>query len=241
MSFTGRFTDRAGAYAASRPSYPPEAIEVLLAGRGDPAHLIVADLGAGTGISARLIASHGPRVLAVEPNAAMRDAAAPGDRVRFVNGTAEQTTLPAGSIDLVAAFQAWHWFDHAAAIAEAKRIVRPSGRMAAIYNERDERDPFTAGFGAIVRRYALDGTEQRRADALAGFAAAFPAIVRREFGYVHRLDRAGIHARATSSSYLPKDGAAADAMHREIDALCDANPAEGYELHLATLVAFADA
>jgi SAM-dependent methyltransferase len=243
VSFTERFSERAGAYVAARPSYPVESVDVLIDGLADPASLVVADLGAGTGISSRVIAARGPLVYAVEPNAKMREAAAADPRVRWVDGTAESTTLAAASVDVVAAFQAWHWVDHPAGIAEARRILRPGGRMAAIYNERDERDPFTAGYGEIVMRYSTDATEQHRFDALAAFAAIDPLRTQRfEFVNVHQLDRAGLHQRADSSSYLPHTGEDAEAMHAEIDELFTEWERDGFvNMHLVTLVVRVDA
>jgi SAM-dependent methyltransferase len=242
LSFTDRFSDLTSAYVAARPSYPIESVDVLIAGLGDPAALAVADLGAGTGISSRVIAARGPLVYAIEPNAKMRDAAAPDARVRLVDGTAEATTLPDASVDVVAAFQAWHWVDHPAGVAEARRILRPRGRLAAIYNERDERDPFTAAYGAVIMKYAIDETEQRRANALAAFASIDPARTQRfEYGNVHQLDRDGVHQRADSSSYLPKKNDAARAMHAELDALYDAFQTDGIvNMHLLTLVVRVD-
>jgi SAM-dependent methyltransferase len=242
LSFTERFSDLAGAYVAARPSYPAASINVLIDGLGDPGALAVADLGAGTGISARAIAERGPLVYAIEPNAKMREAAAPDERVRWVDGTAEATALPAASVDVVAAFQAWHWVDHVAGVAEARRILRPGGRLAAIYNERDESDPFTAAYGAVVMKYATDATEERRANALAAFAAIDSAHTKR-FSYrnIQPFDRTALHQRADSSSYLPKNNDAAHAMHRELDALFDAYAQNDRVLmHLATLVVRVD-
>jgi SAM-dependent methyltransferase len=235
---TERFSQRAGSYAASRPSYPLEAVDVLGEGLGNPSGLTVADLGAGTGISARLIASRGPRVFAIEPNAGMREAAAGVARIEWIDATAESTTLPDASVDVAAAFQAWHWFEHAAAVAEARRIVRPGGRLAVVYNERDERDPFTSAYGDIVRRYAQDATEARRAEALARFATIDPARTRRfDFVNVHHLDRAGVHARAASTSYLPRENERARAMSADIEALLDAYAVDGVvAMHLVTTV-----
>ena len=51
------FTGREREYALARPSYP--------------ALLRIIDLGAGTGISSRLLAARGAHVVAVEPNADM--------------------------------------------------------------------------------------------------------------------------------------------------------------------------
>jgi SAM-dependent methyltransferase len=242
MSFTERFSDLAGAYVAARPSYPVESVDVLIEGIGDPAKLAVADLGAGTGISSRVIAARGPLVYAIEPNAKMREAAAPDERVKWVNGTAEATTLPDASVDVVAAFQAWHWVDHPAGVVEARRILRPGGRIAAIYNERDERDVFTAAYGNVIMKYATDATEARRANALAAFAGIDPARTKRfEYGNIHRLDRAGFHQRADSSSYLPHENDAARAMHAELDVLFDAYSKDGtVDMHLVTLVVRVD-
>jgi len=242
LSFTERFSDRADSYVAARPSYPFESIDVLIDGLGDPASLAVADLGAGTGISSRVIAARGPLVYAIEPNAKMRAAAAPDPRVRWVDGTAEATTLPAASVNVVAAFQAWHWVDHPAGVAEARRILRPGGRLAAIYNERDERDPFTAGYGELVMKYSTDATEQRRADALAAFATIDPAHAQRfEYVNIQQLDRAGLHKRADSSSYLPHSGETSEAMHAELDDLFTEWEHDGsVNIHLVTLVARVD-
>jgi SAM-dependent methyltransferase len=242
MSFIDRFTTRAGAYVASRPSYPPAAIDAILAGLGEPAALAVADLGAGTGISSRLLADRGPHVFAIEPNPAMRGAAQADPRIEWIDGTAEHTTLADRSVDVVTAFQSWHWVDHSAAAAEARRIVRPGGRLAVVYNERDERNPFTAGYGELARRYARDATEQRRASALAQALGIDPArTMRAEFRHKHTLDRAGTHARAESSSYLPQTGPAAAAMHVEIDALVDRFAVtDAIEMHLVTSVVRVD-
>ncbi len=236
-----RFGNLADAYVAARPSYPAEAVDAIIAGLGDAATLTVADLGAGTGISSRLIASRGPRVLAIEPNAKMRAAAAIDPRVVWIDGTAEATTLESASVDAVAAFQAWHWVNHPAAVAEARRILKPGGCIAAIYNERDESDSFTAAYGDIVRRFALEATEELRAQALETFATIDPARTRHFTFRNHQdLDREGVHQRATSSSYLPQTGDDAIAMHIAIDDLLDVTPTATYTMRLVTLVVRVD-
>lgn len=82
---TVRFGNRVDDYAKYRPSYPREAIAAILDGF---CHPHVADLGAGTGISAALLADAGAFVYAVEPNANMRAALPWRDAVVAVNGTA---------------------------------------------------------------------------------------------------------------------------------------------------------
>jgi len=240
---TERFTDRAEAYAAGRPSYPPAALDALLGGLGDPAEVVVADLGAGTGIGARLLAERGARVFAVEPNAAMRAAAAPNSLVRWIDGTAEATGLEEASVDLVVAFQAFHWFRPEDALREMLRVVRPAGRAAVVYNERNEDDPFTGAYGEIVRRHQTGGNERRRAAGLEAFES-FPGwrVVRRVVVDNEQvMDRAGVVRRASSTSNLPQSGLAAEALRRELDALIDAHAAGGrVTMRLRTILDLAD-
>jgi SAM-dependent methyltransferase len=213
-----RFGDRAATYAVNRPLYPAAAVDAVLAGLGDPAHLVIADVGAGTGISARLFADRGAHVIAIEPNAGMRAQAAARPRVEWREGTAEATGLEEQSVDLIVACQAFHWFEAPAAMAEFRRVAR--GRAALLQYERDERDEFTKSYGDVVRAYATDDTERWRRDGLAAFAA-FPdaRVTRAVFPFSHRLDRNGLIGRAASSSYLPSSGAAADELHRDLRAL----------------------
>jgi len=244
MNPTGRFADRVADYVAARPSYPAGVFDALFEGLGDPASLTIVDLGAGTGISSRPLAARGSTVIAVEPNAPMRESAEPAPGVTYVDGTAEATGLEEASADLVTVFQAFHWFDQDAALREMLRLLRPGGRAATVYNERDERDAFTAAYGDIVRKYAQDATEQRRADAKdAAFAAfkgwrtarhvAFPNPVSQD---VERVVR-----RAFSSSYLPKSGPAAAALEAEIRALVAMHAVDGVvTMALETLVIIGD-
>jgi SAM-dependent methyltransferase len=243
MSFTERFADRAADYVAGRPSYPAAALDALFDGLGDAREVFAADLGAGTGISSRLLAERGATVLAIEPNQAMREAAEPHQRVEWIAGTAEWTGLDEASIDLVTAFQAFHWFDHAKALREMVRILRPGGRAAVIYNERDENDPFTAAYGDLVRAYKTDETERRRADGLEAFAAfeGWHARRRVEVRNEHPLDLEGVMARARSTSYVPKTGPKADELHAAIRALFAQHEHEGrVVMTMRTIVATGD-
>src|SRR4051794_25367648 len=110
-----RFTSRVDAYVAARPRYPVEVIEFLRREFGlTPAWRIV-DVGSGTGISCELFLENGNSLIAVEPNAAMRQAAEKSltrfTRFQSVDGSAEATTLDDACCDLAVAAQAFHWFD----------------------------------------------------------------------------------------------------------------------------------
>jgi SAM-dependent methyltransferase len=221
---TTRFTEYAQTYAvlwSHRPDYPPEVIDAVFDGLGEPHSLIFADIGAGTGISAQLLAERGARVIAIEPNAAMRKEAQFSAGIEWRDSRAEATGLADQSVDAAVAFQAFHWFANAVAIAEMRRIAR---RRAAIVqyerDERDERDAFTRAYGDIVRRYATDDTEALRLRALEVFSA-FPQahVTRMETTLTQDLDEAGVLGRAASASYLPRSGAAAAELRAELSAL----------------------
>jgi SAM-dependent methyltransferase len=215
---TERFSNRASAYASNRPGYPPEAIEAILAGHPDPSALTVADIGAGTGISSRLFAQRGALVVAVEPNAKMREAAEAHERVRWHDGTATSTGLDDKSVDIAVACQAFHWFAHDEAMAEFRRIAR--SHAAILQYERDERDPFTKAYGDIMRAYATDDTEILRLKALDIFERFPNARVERTHAYlVQRVDEAGFLGRAASSSYAPNEGEQAEAFREELRAV----------------------
>ena len=221
MKSTERFTHRADDYAASRPSYPIATIDALFDGLPPAAECTVVDLGAGTGISSRLFAARTARVIAVEPNAAMAAKGSADAAIRWQIATAEHTGLTAKSADLVTAFQAFHWFDYDAAIAEMVRLLRPGGHAAIVYNERDEHDPFTAAYGTIVRAFATEATEQCRADGRAAFerSGAWSAIRYSSTIHAQPLERTGLHARVRGTSYLPNDGPEAERLHAELDEL----------------------
>lgn len=240
MNSTSRFGTKAKAYAAFRPSYPSSAIDAVLQGLGPPRELTIADIGAGTGISARLFAQRGARVIAIEPNAKMRDAAEPHERVEWRDGTGERTQLDDCSVDVAVACQAFHWFATAEALAELRRIARR--RVAILQYERDERDAFTRAYGELVRAYATDDTEALRAAALEVFAG-FPnaRVHRSEHPSVQRLDGDSLLGRASSASYLPSSGPAADRMRNELAGLFDRHERSGYvELAMTTYAIVAD-
>ena len=218
---TGRFTGLAGLYARCRPSYPVAAVQCVVSRCGlGPGSLLV-DVGCGTGISSRLFAGHGVPVLGLEPNADMRAQAEaeppPPDSPEpyYADGRAEATGLPAGVADVVLAAQAFHWFDAQAALREFHRILKPDGWVALVWNERDESDPFTAAFGALIRS-GSDAAALERSRARAGEALLVSPLFRDGsrvvFAHSQELDEDGVLGRAFSASYAPREPARAEAF-----------------------------
>jgi SAM-dependent methyltransferase len=205
---TRRFSDRAEDYVKYRPGYPAAAFAAMLEGL-DPARLTAADVGAGTGISARLLAARGVRVIAVEPNRAMREAAAPDPRITWRKGTGEATGLPDASVGLVLCAQSFHWMRTSEAIAEFHRILSPGGRLAVMWNNRDRRDPMTMGF--IEAIHAVHGehpVERAPFEPEVMSAGGLFTPPRQVAVPNHQVleGREGLLGRATSASYVPKDG-----------------------------------
>ncbi len=221
MDPTTRFSKRAEDYARYRPSYPADAIAAILDGFTQPR---AADLGAGTGISSLLLADAGAHVFAIEPNAAMRAAIPLRPDIEVIEGTAETTNLPGRSIDVITAFQAYHWFDADLVLAEAERIGRRRVRFAAVWNERDETDPFMLAYSGIIRRYMADDTESaRRASAIDTdlHRHGWSNVRVLDFRHAKPVDWDGLIGRTRSASYLPREGPAYVTMAAELRELYD--------------------
>ncbi|MDX1616679.1 MAG: class I SAM-dependent methyltransferase [Candidatus Promineifilaceae bacterium] len=209
---TQRFSERVADYVRHRPGYPQAILDMLRQTIGfDPA-TVIADIGSGTGNLAELFLRVGNRVYAVEPNADMREA---GERrlasyqgFASVAGTAEATTLPADSIDLVTAGQSFHWFDKQAARQEFSRILRPDGWVMLVWNDWKRADgPLNEAYADLVQRYSVDYGGVR------GKYQAWPEIVARFYGGAFDeyhfdneqvLDFLGLRGRLFSSSTAPR-------------------------------------
>jgi SAM-dependent methyltransferase len=214
LNSTQRFTDRVADYVRYRPGYPAELIAFLHETCGIPAQARVADIGAGTGISSKLLLDAGHPVIAVEPNDAMRQAAdqwlsgTPG--YSSVAAPAEQTTLPDASVDLITAAQAFHWFDRDLVRREFARILRPGGLVALFWNIRllDSSD-FLRGYEALLQTYGVDysAVAERYSDD-ADMQRWFGSGLRHigHFHYAQKLDFDSLRGRLLSSSYVPRVG-----------------------------------
>lgn len=211
---TERFSDRAENYARFRPDYPAGVIDILRREARLTTDSTVADIGSGTGIFAAQLLPHVHRVYAVEPNAAMRLAAERrfyGD-IRFasVAATAEATTLPDQSVDLITAAQAFHWFDRTATRREFGRILRPGARVALLWNEREvDRTPFLVDYEKLLRTRTANyvPVEHREIDVIS-LTAFFgsSSIEVHTMPNEQRFNLAGLVGRTFSSSAAPRVG-----------------------------------
>ena len=224
---TQRFGNRADDYAKARPSYPAEVFDFLAKDFGLTPGQTAADLGSGTGISAALLLSCGLRVFAVEPNASMRTSAEKsfGARPGFVSvdGKAEATTLPDTSLDWVFAAQAFHWFDVERVRAEVRRILKPGGCCALIWNERQTTTtPFARAYEAFLMEWGNDYAKVKASYENPAHIARVlgPGYTRRSFLHAQDMDRDLFRSRTQSASYVPKaDAPRGRAMMEALDRL----------------------
>lgn len=203
-----RFSDRVEDYVKYRPSYPKAAIDKILEDFTLP--IKAADIGAGTGISSRLLATHGVKVIAIEPNPEMRKAGIRDNTssVEWKDGTAENTNLPEQSVNLVTCFQSFHWFTPEPTLAEFRRILKPKGKLAVVWNFRDEKDEFTAEYSRIIREASNNHPAESKMKSVEPLkeTAYFKDFQEYIFVYQQELDFTGLIGRAMSVSYLPKTG-----------------------------------
>jgi len=234
---TDYFTGLADEYESHRPGYPLEAIAAALEGLAPPVR--VADVGCGTGICSRLLAEAGAEVIGLEPNADMlavarcHPAPAPGKgKTVYRQASAEQTGLADASVDLVLCAQAFHWFDAPTALAEFSRILASGGRLALLWNRRDQSDPFMAGYEQVMTQAQDDArgqgrlTRKNRAyDPATG--GLFTNVRRLIFDNTQRLDRGGLIGRARSASYFPEARALKAGLEATLHRLFDEHESDG--------------
>jgi SAM-dependent methyltransferase len=114
----------------------------------------VLDLAAGTGKLTRALLAAGLDVVAVEPQAPLRERLAAiigSERVR--DGFAEAIPLPDASVDAVTVADGFHWFDQAQALAEIRRVLRPGGGLAVLATVPDWGGASWAHeLGALIER-----------------------------------------------------------------------------------------
>lgn len=124
------------AYDRYRPRYPERLFDdiVELAELGPEAKAI--EIGAGTGIATGPLISRGLQVVAIEPAPAMSALAREkfGDTARFVDGRFEDWSESEG-VELIAAFNAWHWVEPEKGRSLVSRLLPPGGSLALVWTE----------------------------------------------------------------------------------------------------------
>ncbi len=219
---TERFSQRAEDYVKYRPTYPPEVVGAL----EELCHLNsssrIADVGSGTGLFSTLLLNTGCDVFSVEPNSDMRRAAEEHlsgySKFHSIAGSAENTELKDASVDIVTVAQAFHWFRLGETKEEFKRILKNSGWVALIWNQRLN----TVGFGETYENFLRNSVPDYLSSTPinideARIAEFFGENKFRHLSFSNRqdFDFAGLIGRFQSTSYAPPVGSSQSELIRE--------------------------
>lgn len=209
-----RFTTRVENYLKSRPKYPPQIVPTLHQYCNLSSQSTIADIGSGTGLLAELFLENRNLVYGVEPNEAMRHSgeASLSQYPHFisVNGSAEETNLATGSCDFIVAGQAFHWFDPKRTRQEFKRILKPGGWVALIWNILPESETgFNADYEALFSTYGVDyqggSRQQSEPSRVLPFFEDRP-VQQFRFANPSELPANDFQSRVFSSSQTPEPG-----------------------------------
>jgi SAM-dependent methyltransferase len=189
------FGSVADAYHRGRPTYPPEAAAWLVG--VEPRTVL--ELGAGTGkLTAGLVAL-GHDVRATDPDADMLAVLARDlPDVRTAVASAEDIPAADHSVDVVVCAQSFHWFDLDRALPEIARVLRPGGRLAVVWNQRDERIPWVRRLGALI---GTQGQLREPAEPLVQ-SALFGFVEEATFPFWQGVDRRSIQDLVLSRSHV---------------------------------------
>lgn len=243
MQPTKRFSGRVNDYTKYRPGYPPECIRFMQDTFSINKNTVIADIGSGTGILTRLLMETGAVVFAVEPNDEMRleaEQQAGPDKKKFsINGTGEDTHLIDRSIDLITVAQAFHWMNAKQAKKEFRRILKPGGHTALIWNIQPANTPFARDYEKIKETYGKDYIAIRKShepDLATFFHPRKHQLVK--FPHYLLFDEEALRGQIRSSSFMPAaDEPDYDVMSAEITSLFHKHQENGlvkiyYETHL---------
>ncbi|BBZ52400.1 class I SAM-dependent methyltransferase [Mycobacterium heidelbergense] len=176
-------------YDGLRPQPPPQAVDWLV----PPGCGVAVDVGAGTGLFTRTLVDKAAQVIAVEPDARMRNvltARSPG--VRVVEGRGESIPLPDASADAVFVSSAWHWMDDERAVPEIGRVLRDGGRFGLIWTSRDREVDWVRSLGDRPPGEDTPEAEsadriRRRLDVVLPQPSVFHNIARETFRFVRTM------------------------------------------------------
>jgi SAM-dependent methyltransferase len=199
-SFSGKVAD----YVSGRPTYSEAALDHVTKELGLKPEMVAADIGAGTGLLTRSLRARFRSVIALEPNAEMRAAI----KGFTIDGTAEKTGLPAASVDVIFAAQAFHWFNPPVAHSEFFRILRPPRPVVLLWNDR--YSPKDSG-SEELDRLILTLRSQAPSDMVASEKSmrsffATERLNRADFENPMSLTREMLRSTVLSRSYAPRRG-----------------------------------
>lgn len=225
---TKRFSDRVEDYIKYRPTYPKELVVILKRKLNLDLDSTIADVGSGTGISSIPFLDNGNVVYGVEPNKEMRQAAEEVlnkySNFISIDGTAEDTTLPDKSVDVIFCGQAFHWFYKTKAKKEFDRILKDNGHIVLVWNSRSTESDFQKEYENVlfenideykfVNHRTISDTEIQEF-----FKPKAMNVFR--IDNKQTFDLEGLKGRLKSTSYCPKSGQYYDKLMAQMESIFD--------------------
>jgi SAM-dependent methyltransferase len=207
-------------YERGRPEWPDEAIDHTAGALGLTARAAVLDLAAGTGRLTRKLVPRFHRVVAVEPDDAMRtlmERLVP--EAEALRGTARTIPLSDREVDAVFVAEAFHWFAGADEVGEIARVLLPRGGLVLLWHK-----PLDPMFKRVPWSDPRRDDQRAETGTWRGAFADSPFEPLREarFEHVQRAERADVLAYFASISpvaSLPEDER--KAILDQIDLLLD--------------------
>jgi SAM-dependent methyltransferase len=164
----GRFATIASLYEQFRPPYPPEYFRTVAQKLGFSKQNALIDLGTGPGLLALGFAPYVGRIVGVDPEPAMLEAARKaaaraGQGFTLIEGKAEALPADIGTFDVVTVGRALHWMERKAIAALFERLVAPAGAIVicSARSAADGRNSWLDEFNA-ARRFWSGSSEGER-------------------------------------------------------------------------------
>ncbi|TCH64833.1 class I SAM-dependent methyltransferase [Acinetobacter sp. ANC 4862] len=132
------FSSAAELYQQVRPGYPAEIVSWLQHQLQLGANSQVIDLGSGTGKFLPYLQQITSHIIAIEPvqeMLAQLQQAFPD--IQTLQASSEQLPVAAHSVDAVICAQSFHWFSNLETLQQIHQVLKPSGHLALIWNQRD--------------------------------------------------------------------------------------------------------
>jgi ubiquinone/menaquinone biosynthesis C-methylase UbiE len=198
------FEQVADLYERVRPEYPEDAVAWIVDELDLRPGRTVLDLAAGTGKLTRQLLASSADVIAVEPGEAMlAELRRAVPNVRAFSGAAERIPLGDDSVDAITVGQGFHWFRFDEALAEMHRVLRTSGGVALLWNNRDQGDELQREVTKLMepfvpagRAASYDASKHLRESSL------FGPVEERNFRFAQELDADGLVGRILSISFI---------------------------------------
>ncbi len=173
METADAFSNLQDDYNIARPNYPNAALDYLKNCLGDAQGLNLLDVGCGTGIFTRQLATMfmDSKIQGCDINADMisraREILSP--KTDFKVSIAEQLPFPDLEFHLITVAQAVQWFDRPLFYVEAMRLLKPGGILALIENNRVWQNcDFLSDYETLLEKYSIDYSRHYRNHDYAG-------------------------------------------------------------------------